>query len=437
MAAKSLSCRVISSHKRSGWDGTDVNILVLIQRIRKAVKRIAKWALIAFAVLLVLGFLVCAEFFFGVAATSEPHTTGDISLPELSGSYPVGRRFIDWVDPSRPDPFYRSERRELVAAVWYPADKTAANRTGTYLPGRRGEIAARLQSMMLRIRFQSYWSAVLRDPIPAHVLRSIQTHAVENAAISTEQVKFPVLLFSPGLGAGPTEYSALLEDIASHGYVVVAVYPVGFVPVTSFESGRNAYASLWSTSLYSLEKDYMVWVRDVLSALDEMVRQNVNPLTPFFGKLDMTRVGAFGHSFGGSASAGACHSDSRIGAGLNLDGGPQGAEAMWRFPQPFMLVQSGGSGKQWDDFLRKSSIGYRAVIHGATHHAFTDEGILPVPEGRRKVKLLGNIGGPRMIQITSSLVCAFFDVALQGRPVGLLSQVSSQFPEVTIESVQK
>jgi pimeloyl-ACP methyl ester carboxylesterase len=405
-------------------------------KMRKSLKWIVKTSFIAIASLALIGCMIIAELFFGVAPLAESRSRADVSLPELSGSYPVGRRFLDWVDPSRSDPFHKSAKRELVVSIWYPAQITGANQKETYLPGDWGLSAARVQSMMMRVRVQSFRSALLRNPLPREFLAGIKTHAVDNAAVSREKPIFPVLLFLPGFGAMATEYTAVLEDIASHGYVVVAINPTDFAPVTVFENGRTVYAPVWNISLYDLEKDYLVWVQDFLFVLNEVSRENKDPQSPLFERLDMTRVGAFGHSFGGAASAGACHSDSRIGAGLNLDGAPHGDRSTWKFPQPFMLVQSGRRAYQDsadEEFYKSLTNGYRAVIKGSTHHAFTDEAMLPLPEDRRQA-LVGSVPGPRMVRMTSMLVCTFFDIFLQRKPSTLLKEISSQFPEVTIQT---
>jgi predicted dienelactone hydrolase len=402
--------------------------------MRKTLKWILKTSLIAVCFILLIGCLVFAEFFFGLAPSSKHRGAVDVSLPELSGRFPVGRRFFDWIDQSRPDPFHKSAKRELMVSVWYPAQGNAAGRTGTYLPGDWGLLAARFQSMIMRVRVQGHWSAPLYNPLPKELLAKIETHATDDALVSSDRPNFPVLLFSPGFGAMPTEYTALLEDIASHGYIVVGINPTDFVSITVFQDGRRAFAPLWNISLYELEKDYPVWVQDMLFVLDQVSGLNKDPQSPFLARLDMTRVGSFGHSFGGTASAGACHADSRIRAGMNLDGAPHGNRSTWKFPQPFMLVQSERRAyrdRASEDFYNSLSIGYRAVIQGSTHHSFTDEAMLPLPEDRR-IALVGTIEGSRMVRVTSFLVRTFFDTYLQGKTPSVLNDPSSQFPELTI-----
>jgi predicted dienelactone hydrolase len=375
--------------------------------------------------------LTFAEFFFGIAPSTESRIQA-VTLPELSGPYSVGRRYFDWVDESRPDPFHKSSKRELVVAVWYPAQTIGPVQAGPYLPGN-SDLLARVHSMMMRVRVQSFWAALLHNPLPKEFFAEINTHAVDNAASSSQSPRFPVLLFSPGFSATPTEYTAVLEDITSHGYIVVAITPTDFVPVTIFENGRRAYLPAWDPSLYDLESDYPVWVRDMTFVLNKVSEQNEDPHSPFFGHLDMARVGAFGHSFGGAASAGACHSDARIKAGMNLDGTPFGDRSTWKFPQPFMLVESDRPyrNRAAEEFYQGLMNGYRVVIKGSTHHGFMDEAILPLPDDRREI-LVGSIAGPRMVQITSFLVRAFFDTYLQSKPSTSLNGISTEFPEITM-----
>jgi hypothetical protein len=63
-----------------------------------------------------------------------------------------------------------------------------------------------------------------------------------------------------------------------------------------------------------------IWARDLLFALNQLSVLAGTEGSPFRGTIDVTRAGAFGHSFGGRAAATACILDSRLKACLNEDG---------------------------------------------------------------------------------------------------------------------
>ena len=54
-------------------------------------------------------------------------------------------------------------------------------------------------------------------------LERVRTHAELDGAPAKAPGKFPVLLFSHGYTGVPSSYTALLEDLASHGYAVLSV----------------------------------------------------------------------------------------------------------------------------------------------------------------------------------------------------------------------
>lgn len=92
----------------------------------------------------------------------------------------------------------------------------------------------------------------------------------------------PVITWGNGTCAQPEGYGALLRYVASYGFFVIAA--------NSREVGNGA---------------------DMLHALDYAAAANADSTSPYYKKLDMTRVGAMGHSQGGSATVSAA-SDSRV-----------------------------------------------------------------------------------------------------------------------------
>jgi pimeloyl-ACP methyl ester carboxylesterase len=121
--------------------------------------------------------------------------------------------------------------------------------------------------------------------------------------------------------------------------------------VTIFPDGRHiAYSDKRWPAVPSLEGEanlnQLEWhANDIRFVLDQLTRANVtgSSALPFAGHLDLTRVGAFGHSFGGIAAAHACQLDRRFKACLNEDGlvgkKPFYLDTRgWGMDQAFMLI---------------------------------------------------------------------------------------------------
>jgi hypothetical protein len=117
--------------------------------------------------------------------------------------------------------------------------------------------------------------------------------------------------------------------MASHGYVVVAlehgsdaaliVKPdrtlIPFVNRSPPETGPPTKAGI------EAGRDEVIrWTADTRFALDQITRLAQQSGTMFYQRLDLSRIGVFGHSLGGKASARVCQVDSRVRACLNQDG---------------------------------------------------------------------------------------------------------------------
>lgn len=108
----------------------------------------------------------------------------------------------------------------------------------------------------------------------------------------------PVILFSHGLGGSREGYSYLGEHWSNAGYVSVHVQHLGsddavwrqVLPEERMTAARRAAA----TPANALARP-----RDLSFVIDELTRQNQQKSSPLYHKLDLTRIGAAGHSFGG------------------------------------------------------------------------------------------------------------------------------------------
>jgi hypothetical protein len=224
--------------------------------------------------------------------------------------------------------------------VWYPAEPSASGESiaAEYLSVQTIERAIGVDGLKKQL-------GAAYDVVKTG---EVITHATVRAPFVGTLRRSPVLLFSPGGGMIRELYTSQLEELASHGYVVAAITHTYDGFVTVFPDGSYvAYDSKrWPTPL-SFEGEanlnQLEWhADDIRVVLDELSRA---PSTlPFAGRLDLARVGAFGHSFGGIAAAHACQKDPRIKACLNQDGAVANQPYFldvrgWGMDQAFGLIE--------------------------------------------------------------------------------------------------
>ena len=378
---------------------------------------------------------------------------GEDPLPSPTGRRPVGRVSLEWVDPKRAEIYASNpaDRRELVVWVWYPAAPDPRTDHAGYLAEPWHPIAEFLGLDIVGVR----------------------SHAVPDAAVSEDAAVYPVLVLSPS-GFPPVFLSAVAEELASHGYVVVGVNHTYEPTVTAFSDGRivtanpAALGGALGPQTGSHEDifrqraalcDYKA--ADLASVADRLERLETEPAAPIGGRVDLTRLGAFGHSFGGNAALEWCRTDPRCRAAVNLDGtlwndvGRVGLdrpalEILAQHPE-FALsgdeaVRAGlAQQADWHDADRAMAYngwrtvhhtaqpGYTVQIDGATHLSFMDIPFLPVRQASPVRAMLAamSIEPRRMWRITSDLLIAFFSRHLDGGSATMLDGPANEYPELT------
>jgi len=363
------------------------------------------------------------------------------TLPKPTGPYPVGTRIIYLRDTSRIEE--KSPRpgmpRELIVQIWYPAD-LSNNTLATY--------QRRLETTL----GTSYRSV-------------LYTNSRIDAPVATQGGPFPILLFNHGWAGRRTQDTFLTEDLASHGYVVAAIDHTynagrvampdnriiddafGFDPINTEVHTAGQIKNVWN-------KELSKWVADETFVLTALQGENLDKKSPWYGHLDTSRVGAFGHSFGGAASVQVCSTDPRFTAGLNMDGWTFG-DFSHRLPnQSLMFMYETDSPakpkdlnpkdrvarteseldtadmQQIDSSLRKFG-GYKLYIDGTSHMDFTDHSLIfPWRNWRDRA----HISPERVQTIVRAYVLDFFDKTLRGEtPVLLRNGNTSPFREVHME----
>jgi dienelactone hydrolase len=355
------------------------------------------------------------------AAVGVPLAAADTgpSLPKPTGDYPVGRATYHLADPSRRDErgSHKDRLREFMVHVWYPAR-----------PGGGGKPAAWLPPGWARLEGNNYGDLLKKSPDPAardadKFLASVVVHSREDAPPADSPKRFPVVLLSPGSISFPSKYSSLAEDLASHGFVVVGNVPTGSVLAVSFPAGNV-------TRVYRGRDMFAEWTGDLIHELDQLAVWNKTPGHLFFGRLDLDRVGAFGHSAGGMIVSRIPHLDRRVKAVALLDPGmvrPEDAEAI-----PTLILKSERSdpgGRKEESraaFVRRARPGLRVTLLGAEHASFTDLAVIPA---------FARPGdGKAFIGSTRAVLREFFGQYLSGKRSELLERGSAAYPLLRIEA---
>jgi predicted dienelactone hydrolase len=384
------------------------------------------------------------------AAASSSTRSGD-ALPAPTGPHPVGRVCDDWVDPDRLEIYSADpdDHRELVVWIWYPATPHPGVERAEYLPAPWTPVAEFL----------------------GLAIDGVRSHAVAEAALADAASRYPVLVLSPS-GFPPLLLSALAEELASHGYVVVGINHTYETTVTVFNDGRvvpvnpDAVAGALGPQTGSHEEAFSARTavcqrkaEDLAFVADQLDRIDADPTSRFAGRLDTSRLGAVGHSFGGNAALEWCRSDPRCRAAVNLDGAiwtevgnvglerpalqvlaehhefdvsPDQAVMMGMAPYPeWFEAEKEATFGGWRTVHAHARPGYTVRIAGATHMSFMDVPFLPVVDGAAVGPMLAatTIDARRMWRITSDLVLAFFARHFDGATADLLDGPNPHHPE--------
>jgi predicted dienelactone hydrolase len=361
------------------------------------------------------------------------------SGPKPTGKYAVGRTLLYCVDPHhRSDPVAEdpAAKREFMVIVWYPAKSAAGASRAPWMPAPW----AASETDLLYYRRRHSDAPLTRDQAE-HAVHDPVSYSVADAVVAKTRSKWPVLLFEPGAGVNAAFYSAFTEDLASHGYVVFGIEPTGWVSTRFPDSHTTPFSDKRSDDpAWFIGTAFPLWAADLRFTLDQITAWNNDPKSLFFHRLDLTKVGAFGHSFGGGSSILAALDDPRIKAVLNLDGSPFNILSERSFSKPLMVIKHNVSpqyqqlppdehGKavqaqveeELSSLYLKGSPGFRVDILDAQHMSFSDMAFLSTwAEAGRRYGTHNPADGAATVMVIRDYILAFFDKFLRGKDSTLL-----------------
>jgi pimeloyl-ACP methyl ester carboxylesterase len=299
-------------------------------------------------------------------------------------------------------------------------------------------------------------------------LKYVTTNAIPSAPVADDKPSYPVLIFLEGLNGFRQMNTFQVEELVSHGYIVVVIdQPYAAASVVFPDErqvaglSKNQLNALVQQSISPVENTPILngrmfndgiipyFAQDVIFTLDQLAALNQSdPNGILTGYLDLERVGTFGISLGGIACSEACRLDPRLQACLVMDAPIPADVVQDGLQQPIMLITRDVKTMQLEGWsqadisqtqttmravFEKSppGEGYFVQVLGMFHLNFTDTPYWsPIFSW---MGITGPIYGQRAHDIVNAYSLAFFDRYLKGSPTELLDGPTTQYPEVLFD----
>ncbi|KAI8052308.1 platelet-activating factor acetylhydrolase [Syncephalis plumigaleata] len=283
-------------------------------------------------------------------------------LPKYTGPYRVSCHDIEWfggsgrqhrgasmtstetaTHPEDADKELAGEKEPLLVRLYYPAEPTGHEHQATWLPPPSyvyGQGYSEFLGIPRLISIPFIASIVRFTKLPACMDAPVATRLPEDEdkesppPAKDHPYRFPVVVFSHGLGGCRTTYSGICGELASHGFVVCAIeHRDGTASVTSLDKGKRTipyrrpkrdedeYRMRRGQIHHRLGEVHSAWELlerlDSGDAVDNCLEESAATLNnddtnvamsngfdqkQLKNRLDLNRAAMAGHSFGGATT---------------------------------------------------------------------------------------------------------------------------------------
>jgi hypothetical protein len=236
--------------------------------------------------------------------------------------------------------------------------------------------------------------------LPAKQLKRAVLRASVNAEPAPTTKARAAVVLMPGWGLPMALSTALAQDLASNGYVVVTVDPTfgtedqNTLPPDTARPGRR--------------------LEQISRALDFATGPRISP---FAGPVDPNKVAVGGHSIAGAVAFQMGLTDRRVRAVFDLDGWLHGPALTTPVTLPALMINASGLEPSTRAVIARTTTAVTAKLAGATHLDVTDLPCLLRGLGAAATLIrLGSIGCAGTTT-TNAVVLRFLDAVLRdGKP---------------------
>lgn len=340
--------------------------------------------------------------------------------------------------------------RKLNIKAWYPTHSTD------------GELDL-LQTPQIAQQVVKVWK------MPGFLTVSDNSHSYINAPIANDEAPYPVIIFNHGFTSFHTQNTINMQELASHGYIVMSIAHPGISLVTEYTDGTSVKYDATHPAFVAFDKQaenladagkqigfildqvkdsadfdaywqqvnkfadieayagfqglIKQWIEDTNQVIGLIASDQAAKLSPLIAKqISTDKIATFGHSLGGVVSTFTNMSNQHIIASISLDAPPLYATSLDglnvnKSTCHLMsdIIDMGGNKLDFRGInrplLEKSTkFGCNAIFKNAAHMSFSDLNYVAA------VKLAGVIGSvdqQKMGEELNNMILWYFDKTLK------------------------
>jgi len=364
-----------------------------------------------------------------------------LPVPKIAapgGPFEVGTTTYEFIDTARKELYSgKDQPRRFMVQVWYPAEVTSSAKHAQWMSEPKIYAPAIANFLSLPAFFLDHLALSIS---PAYL----------DVPLAKTNTPYPVILFSHGWNGFNAQNTGQAVELASRGYVVISTQHTYGAVITVFPDGTIALNNPKALPEDTDDPNYEVvarklvnqWAEDMAYVLDQFQGFDEETGNLFFQKLDMKRIGVYGHSTGGGAAIQFCGTDPRCKAILGMDPfmRPVSAEVIesgisqpsfFMFSQGWADLTDSKNNKLFNQFYPNITNNSGViVIEGTKHFDFSDLPLLsPIAP---QLGLKGPLNGKRVTMIVDSYLLDFFEMTLNNKPSTLFSGAFDDFSEVKV-----
>lgn len=372
-------------------------------------------------------------------------------LRPIKGMQPTGEYNVGVVDFDYEfESSFSQAQRKLNLKAWYPTR------------AEQGELGL-VQSPKTALAVVKIFG------MPEFLASSDKSHSYIKAPIATDELSYPVVIFNHGFASFPTQNTVQMQELASHGYIVLSIAHPDISLMTEYTDGtfvphdadhpaykafagqatemdvigkqlasvlqglddKNEFDKYWQDiakfsdiEIYANLKPVIdQWIEDSSQIVDLIAAGDGEKLSPTIGGyMAADKIGMLGHSLGGVTAIFTSYTNVHVVAALNLDAPPiYTAElAGLNLNKSTCHIMSDiiDMGGQELDFRKinrpmlqqSAQFGCNAIYKGAAHMSFTDMNYVGV---MKLAGQLGKVNQQKMGEELNHMILWYFDRTLK------------------------